>query len=165
MRQPGPVFLVGFMGAGKTTAGKALARLLAWDFVDLDDLIVEREGLSIPQIFAARGERHFRRVEADVLASLRGRARLVVACGGGTYAQDESRAIIDRTGPAVWIQVPLAEALARCEGSTGRPLLKGRAQAETLYRARLPAYQSAPLRVVAGGLSPEQIAERIASLL
>ncbi len=165
MRQPGPVFLVGFMGAGKTTAGKALARLLGWDFVDLDDLIVEREGRSIPQIFSARGERHFRRVEADILASLSGCPRLVVACGGGTYAQEESRAIIDRTGRAVWIHVPLAEALARCEGGAGRPLLRGETQAEALYRARLPAYRSAPLRVEAEGLSPEQIAERIASLL
>ncbi len=161
----GPVFLVGFMGAGKTTAGKALARLLGWDFVDLDELIVDTEGRSIPEIFKQSGEPHFRSLEAQILASLRGRSRLVVACGGGTYAQDGIRALIDGMGRAVWLQVPLPQALARCEKGPGRPLLKTDAQAETLYRSRLPAYRAAPLRVDVEGLSPEQVAERIVVLL
>jgi len=165
-RVPGAiVFLVGFMGAGKTTAGKALARLLGWDFVDLDDLIVEAEKRSIPRIFAEDGEAHFRRAEGAILASLRGRTRLVVACGGGTYATDTGRALVDTLGRAVWIQVPLAQALGRCERGAARPLLQGEAQAEALYQARLPYYRSAPLRVDAEGLPPDQIAERIAELL
>ncbi len=166
MAEPqGPVFLVGFMGAGKTTTGRALARLLGWDFVDLDDRIVEKEGMTIPEIFAARGEAHFRRVEAEILGSLRGRSRLVVACGGGTYAQEESRALIDAMGRAVWLRVPLPRALARCEDGPARPLLKGERQAEDLYRRRLPSYRSAPLSVEVEGLGPEQVAERIAALL
>src|SRR5438128_4006122 len=155
----GIVFLVGFMGAGKTTVGLILARLLRWDFVDLDEMIVAADRRVIPQIFAQEGEAYFRGLEREVLASLRSRTRLVVACGGGTYANDESRRLIDRMGRVVWIQVPLAQALARCEGGAGRPLLQGGPQAEVLYRSRLPSYRAAALRVDADGLSPEEVAE------
>jgi len=161
----GVVFLVGFMGAGKTTVGGILARLLRWDFVDLDELIVAADRRAIPVIFAAEGEAYFRRLEREILASLRGRSRLVVACGGGTYANDESRRLIDRMGRVVWIQVPLPQALARCEAAAGRPLLQGAAQADTLYRSRLPSYRAAGLHVDADGLSAEEVAERIAGLL
>lgn len=163
--QPGAVFLVGFMGAGKTTVGKILARLTGWDFVDLDELIVAADGRGIPQIFAQDGEAYFRRLEREALASLRGRTRLVVACGGGTYANEESRRLIDRLGRAVWIQVPLRQALRRCEGGTGRPLLENESRAEALYRLRLPSYRAAGLHVDAEGLTAEEVAERIAGLL
>lgn len=162
----GPVFLIGFMGAGKTTAGRALGRLLGWDFVDLDDRIVEEEGRGIAQIFRDEGEAYFRRREAEILRTLRGRARLVVACGGGTYAAEACRELIDGMGRAVWLQAPMAQVLARCAvQGHDRPLLKDAAQAEALYLARLPAYRAAPLRVDAESLSPDQIAERIAALL
>src|SRR5439155_5724404 len=141
--RPDVVFLIGFMGAGKTTVGRHLARLLGWDFLDLDERIVANERLGIAQIFAVKGEAYFRRLELEILASLRGRSRLVVACGGGTYAHDESRRLIDRMGRVVWIQVPLPQALARCEAGPGRPLLQGPTQAETLYRSRLPSYRAA----------------------
>jgi len=160
-----PVFLVGFMGAGKTTVGRALARLLGWEFVDLDDRIVEASGRSIPEIFAGRGEAHFRELEAEILADLRGRTRIVVACGGGTYAHDRSRALIDAIGRAVWLHAPLAQALARCENGPARPMLRDAAHAEALYAARLPAYRAAPLRVDIEGLGQEEVAERIADLL
>jgi len=162
---PGTVFLVGFMGAGKTTVGRILARLLGWDFVDLDEIIVTAEGRGIPAIFAQEGEAYFRRLERGVLASLRGRTRLVVACGGGTYANDESRLLIDRMGRAVWVQVPLHQALARCPPGDERPLLKDEFQAEALYRRRLPAYRAAGLHVDADGLTAEEVAERIAGML
>jgi shikimate kinase len=163
--RPGVVFLIGFMGAGKTTVGRELARLLGWDFLDLDEQIVTKEGLGIAQIFARRGESYFRHLETEILASLRGRTRVVVACGGGTYAHADSRQVIDRLGPAVWIRLPLDQALRRCAGETGRPLLKSEAQAQELYRRRLPSYRAAPHQVDASGLSAEEVAERIAELL
>ena len=86
----GPIFLVGFMGTGKTTIGGALARLLRWDFVDMDARIAEQERRSISSIFGQEGEAYFRRLEIGVLESLRGRLRLVVACGGGIYAQSSA---------------------------------------------------------------------------
>jgi len=163
--RPGLVFLVGFMGAGKTTVGRHLARLLGWDFVDLDEEIVAAERRSIPQIFALEGEAYFRRREADILASLRDRTRLIVACGGGTYAHEDNRRLIDRLGRSVWIQLPLEVALRRCASVPGRPLLKDGAQAEALYRRRLPSYRAAALHVDAGDLPAEEVAERIAGLL
>ena len=163
--RPGLVFLIGFMGAGKTTVGRYLARLIGWDFVDLDEEIVAAERRSITQIFALEGEAYFRRREADVLASLRDRTRLVVACGGGTYAHEDNRRLIDRLGRSVWIQLPLEVALRRCASAPGRPLLKDGAQAEALYRRRLPSYRAAALHVDAHDLSAREVAERIAGLL
>jgi shikimate kinase len=160
-----PVFLVGFMGVGKTSVGKALATLLDWAFIDLDEMIERAERHTITQIFRESGEARFRQLEARALASLRGRCRMVVACGGGTYAQRENRALIDGMGRAVWLQAPLAEALARCAGNPGRPLLRSEAEAERLYRAREPSYRLAPLRCPVGGLDPGQAAERVAALL
>ena len=163
--RPGLVFLIGFMGAGKTTVGRHLARLIGWDFVDLDEEIVGTEHRSIPQIFAVEGEAYFRRREADLLASLRGRTRVVVACGGGTYAHEDNRRLIDRMGRAVWIQLPLEVALRRCAGGQERPLLQGESQAQALYARRLSSYRAAALKVDASGLSSEEVAERIAGLL
>ena len=162
---PRVVFLVGFMGAGKTTSGRALARLLGWDFIDLDERIVEAERRSIAEILRASGEPYFRKVEARLLAEMSGRDRLVVACGGGTYAHEASRTLIDDLGTAVWLQVPLGLALARCVKGPERPLLQGTGQAEVLYRARLPAYRSAPLHLAVEDLTPDEAAERIASML
>jgi len=163
--RPGLVFLIGFMGAGKTTVGRHLARLMGWDFTDLDEEIVGTERRSIPRIFIQEGEAYFRRREMEILASLRGRTRLVVACGGGTYAHEDNRRLIDGMGRAVWIRLPLEVALRRCADGPGRPLLKDENQAEALYRRRLPSYRAAALHVDAGGLTAEEVAERIAGLL
>jgi shikimate kinase len=159
------VFLVGFMGAGKTTIGRALGRLLGREFVDLDDRIVEADGRDIPRILRESGEPYFRDLEARLLADLRGRAALVVACGGGTYAHPACRAVIDGLGTAVWLQAPLAVMLARCGAGAGRPLLGSPEEARALYLSRLPAYRAAPVRVDVDGLTPEEAAERIAARL
>jgi len=164
-RRRAPVFLVGFMGAGKTTIGRALGSLLGREFVDLDDLIVEQDGRSIARILEESGEPYFRDLEARLLAGLRGRGALVVACGGGTYAHPVSHAVIDGLGTAVWIQAPLAVMLERCGAGAGRPLLGTPDESRALYEIRLPAYRTAPLQVDVDGLTPEEAAERIAARL
>ncbi len=161
----GPIFLIGFMGVGKTTTGRSLAQLLGWDFIDLDERIEGIEGRSIAEIFERDGEEFFRDVESSALASLKGRGRVIVACGGGTYAREESRALIDAMGRAVWLRLSLAVAIARCGSGSSRPLLRSVPETERLYRSRLESYRAAPLSVDADELSPEQIAERIADLL
>jgi shikimate kinase len=163
--RPPIVFLVGFMGAGKSTVGKALGRLLGWETLDLDEALVAAEARSIPRILKESGEPHFRDLERRILESLLGRSRLVVACGGGTYAHLPSRAVIDRLGKAVWLQAPLGLCLRRCQEGPARPLLRGPEQAEALYRKRLPAYRKAPLAIAVEGLTPDECAERIAALL
>jgi shikimate kinase len=163
--RPPILFLVGFMGAGKTTVAKALGHLLGWTALDLDDALVKAEGRSIPRILKESGEPHFRDLERRILEGLEGRTNLVVACGGGTYAHPPSHAVIDRLGKAVWLQAPLGLCLRRCQDGPARPLLRSPEQAEALYRKRLPAYRTAPLAVAVEGLTPEACAERIAALL
>lgn len=164
-RRRAPVFLVGFMGAGKTTIGRVLGPRLGREFIDLDDRIVAEDGRAIARILKESGEPFFRDLETRLLAGLRGRPDLVVACGGGTYAHTASRAIIDELGTAIWIQAPLAVMLSRCAGGSDRPLLGGPDEAEALYVRRLPAYRAAPLRIDVDGLTPEEAAERIAARL
>ena len=161
----GPIFLIGFMGAGKTTVGTSLAFRLGWDFIDLDDLVVESEGRSIARIFDEDGESHFRDLELRLLVSLEGGHRLVVACGGGTYAREEGRTVIDGMGRAIWLRIPLSRALERCADGTERPLLGDPARVEVLYRERLRWYRTAPYNLDTEGLTPEQAAEKIVSML
>jgi shikimate kinase len=164
-RRRASIFLVGFMGAGKTTIGRALGRLLVREFVDLDDRIAEEDGRSITRILQESGEPYFRDLETRILAALRGREALVVACGGGTYANPVSHAVIDGLGTAVWLQAPLPVMLARCGGGAGRPLLGRPEEAQALYLSRLPAYRTARLQIDVEGLTPDEAAERIAARL
>ena len=162
--QDDPIILIGFMGAGKSVSGAALARRLGWEFVDLDQLVTDREKRSITEIFSHDGEAGFRQAEFRALDFLQGRRRLVIACGGGTYAQPEGRARIDAMGRAVWIDIPLKTSSERCGSGAARPLLRDEAQIEALYRSRLPAYRGAPYRVDAADATPEEIAGRIMAL-
>jgi len=155
------IYLVGFMGAGKTTSGAELARLLGWQFVDLDEVICRREGKGLPEIFRESGEPHFRRVEREVLASLISIPRIVVATGGGTYAAEENRNLVEAAGWSVWLRVGLGEALRRCEGGAGRPLWGGRPEIEGLYRFRQEFYRCARVHVDTESGPPTEVAQRI----
>ena len=120
------IFLIGFMGSGKTTTGRMLAESLRYSFADLDQLIEEREGMEITGIFARQGEDYFRRVEAEVLDSLVGRERLVVACGGGTACFHDNMQKMKSAGLTLYLKVSpalLARRLATQHSS--RPLVAG----------------------------------------
>lgn len=162
MTRPAAIFLVGFMGVGKTTIGRALAGILGSAFLDLDDRIVADDGRPIARILEESGEPHFREAERRILAGLPRERALVVACGGGTYAHAPSQRLIDAAGTAVWLQLPIAIALERCATGEGRPLFRDPVQARALYAARLPAYRAAPLHVDVEGLTPAEAAARIA---
>ncbi len=151
-RTPG-IFLVGFMGAGKTTLGRLLAERLGWTFVDLDDVIEAAEGIPIAEIFEQRGEREFRRIETEALreaarAISRGKPA-VVALGGGAFAQPQNTDVIANHGVSIWLDVPLELAWQRVSKETGRPLARNRAQFCALYEARREAYARAEYRVEA----------------
>ena len=157
----GQVYLVGFMGAGKTTAGADLSALLGWGFADLDDAICRAEGSTIPEIFRERGEPYFRRREHEVLIGLAALPRLVVATGGGTYVSEENRSLVEAAGWSVWLQVSLPEALRRCRGAEERPLLGSRADLEALFRFREDFYRCARIAVDTERLLPGQVAPTI----
>ncbi len=159
------IYIVGFMGAGKTTAGRDLAALLGWGFADLDEAVTRQEGKSIAEIFRDSGEPYFRMREKAVLASVAKLPRLVVATGGGTYVSDENRNLVDAAGWSVWLQVSLQEALRRCGGGAGRPLLGSRADLETLFRYRQDFYRCARTHLETERIPPGKVGERVLELL
>jgi shikimate kinase len=165
--QPRPqmICLAGFMGSGKTTIGSLLARQLAWRFVDLDDRIEQAAGLTIPEMFERLGEPAFRQLEAGQLRTVLGRARelresIVLALGGGTYAQIGAADFLRAGGiPVIWLDPPIEVLLARCMTMTGRPLFRDEASFRALYSQRLPSYQQADHRVDSSGDPAQVVAE------
>ena len=143
------IYLVGFMASGKSTIARALAARLRWRVEDIDDLIEARERRTIAEIFAQQGEPYFRAVEREILRSSSRCGTLVVATGGGTFADPENRAFINLDGVSVWIDVPLADLIPRIPLDGRRPLAADRAQLERLYAARVDAYRLAHVRVCA----------------
>jgi shikimate kinase len=135
------------MGAGKTTVGEALAERLGWDFIDLDDQIVAREGKSIAQLFEQRGEAAFRVIEARELARVANSARAVIALGGGAFAQGNNAELLCDS-VTVFLDAPVEELIARCAPvQRVRPLARDENQFRHLYEARRPHYMKASLRV------------------
>ena len=155
------IYLVGFMAAGKSTVGAALAKRLDWRAIDIDDLIEQREHMPVADIFARRGEAYFRSLERAVLMEQLGPRYLVVATGGGTFADVQNRAMINRDGASVWLDVPVERLIARIPADGRRPLAADRAGFERLYHLRNAAYEQAHLRLDAGRASVDALVEQL----
>jgi shikimate kinase len=155
------VYLIGFMGAGKSTVARALGRRLDWRVEDIDDRIEAREGRTVAAIFAREGEGYFRAVERKVLVDVLPLRHTVVATGGGTFVDPENRAAINRDGLSVWLDVPLPELIRRLPADGRRPLAADREQLERLYAVRTLAYQQAALRLDAGSTPVEGLVEQV----
>ncbi|MEO7191085.1 MAG: shikimate kinase [Vicinamibacterales bacterium] len=158
---PDKIYLVGFMAAGKSTAARALAARLRWRHEDVDDLIEKRERLTVSEIFAKSGEAYFRQVEREILRLLQPLRHVVVATGGGTFADPENRTAINLDGISVWLDVPLPDIIARIPLDGRRPLAADRAQLERLYLARVDTYRLAHVRISASRLPTHVIVDRI----
>ena len=144
------IFLTGFMGAGKSTIGRRLAKRIGYHFIDLDELITAREGCSIPAIFSAHGEDYFRACEAAVLAEQAAAVRVVFATGGGIVGRAENRALMRRIGYVVYLRADWPTLEKRLARSKGRPLadpLRGRDAIRRLWQSRLLWYEEADLVV------------------
>jgi len=152
------IYLVGFMAAGKTTVARLLGARLGWRAEDIDELIEARERMTVADIFSRHGEAYFRAAERDILRlPLR---HTVVATGGGTFMDPESRQAINLDGTSVWLDVPIDTVVARLPADGRRPLSSDRAQMERLFALRQAAYLQAHLRVEATA-PPEEIVERV----
>ena len=158
------LYLVGMMGSGKSTAGRHLAELLGYRFLDADQSIEQVAGRTIPAIFASDGEAGFRDLEAAVLNQIASWHSLVVATGGGVVTRPENWGQM-RQGVVIWLDAPDALLLERLSADpTPRPLLQADDPAErlaTLMAERRPLYAQADLHIVQDGRSPEQVAAQI----
>lgn len=155
------IYLVGFMGAGKTTLARALGQRLDWRVEDIDERIEAREGRTVASIFAREGEPYFRAVERAVLLDLLPLRHVVVATGGGTFADAENRAAINRDGYSIWIDLPVSELVERIPSDGRRPLAADRAQFERLYASRRVSYQQAHLRLEGAHAPVDALVERV----
>jgi shikimate kinase len=162
------VFLVGFMGAGKTSVGRALGRYLGWRFEDLDDRIQARERRTVPEIFEDSGEAGFRQAEGaalrELLEAIDSGPPLIAALGGGAFVQDEIASRLAESGAVtVFLDAPADELWRRCGSDVvERPLRREESEFRRLYEARRPRYLQASLKVETGGKTIEQIVREIA---
>jgi len=141
------VYLVGFMGAGKTTVARALGRRLGWRVEDVDNRIETRERRTVAAIFSQSGEAYFRQQERQVLSELLPERQIVVAAGGGTSAAPDNRALMLADGAVASLDVPLSRCFERVPADGRRPLAADRAQMEQLYTRRCLAYAEAHVRI------------------
>ena len=159
------IYLVGFMGSGKSTVGQALARELGRVCLDLDELIEEREGMTIPELFDRHGESRFREIETRLLLEILDLPPAVVAVGGGAFIQKYNRNLILHKGFAVWLNIPVDLAWERSSQVDNRPLARNRESFESLFFEREALYRMSHLTVDIEGKSPEVICEEIVEKL
>ena len=153
------IYLVGFMGSGKSAVGPILARLMGREFVDTDALVGD-----IPAIFRARGEKAFRDLEAFAVRSVFRRRGLVVSLGGGALLRAGNRAAIRRSGKTVYLRCGVSLLMARLRRAKGRPLLAGgalRSRVAELMEKRRPHYEKADLTIRVDGRSAGEVARAV----
>ena len=166
-RTPG-LYLVGFMGAGKSTIGAALADELGWPFIDVDAEIEKREGISISELFAKRGEAAFRDIETDQIRrcvhAVQSGAPSVIALGGGAFVQARNWDLIEENGVTIWLDCPFDIVCERLNGDHTRPLAEDRDRFARLFEDRRPLYGRANFRVPVAAEDVGAIVQRILEL-
>lgn len=163
--EPERVVLVGFMGCGKTTVGALVARMLGWEFHDMDAILEARMGTTIAEAFRARGEPWFREQETALARDLHSRGQAVIAAGGGAFAVPETRAALQHRAFTVWLRCDLDTALARVPRDGSRPLAADHATIGRLFDQRAPLYRLADCQVDASEGPPEAVARAVVAAL
>ena len=161
IKKPIRIYLVGFMGSGKSTVGRILSRKLKVPFFDTDTEIELREGLTIPQIFSLKGEKYFRQLEMDILKELSQKEEFVIATGGGLGANPQAMEFMKKNGTVVWLDIDFEVFKKRTQRDKNRPLLK-RSEEElfALFQKRKEVYKEATIKVKSQR-SAEQTAKKI----
>jgi shikimate kinase len=160
------IYLVGFMGAGKTSLGERLAKHLGARFLDLDERLCERFDCPLSEVFQHHGEAAFRAAETEELVRVSGQDGLVVATGGGAFTCQANRSVIEESGGiSVFLDLPWQVLERRLAAdNAGRPAYRGPEQARRLYDERLPHYRRATLTIPLEGFEPQdEIVEIIAN--
>lgn len=160
------MILMGFMGAGKTTVGKLLAKEMSCDFIDTDEQIEKEQGCKISEIFERDGETAFRDLETDLLKRLKeSKQEFVLSIGGGMPVREENRELLRNLGTVIYLKTSKEEIIRRVSGDTNRPLLQGGSLEEkvtALMNAREHIYQETAHReIMTDGKDPKGVAEEI----
>lgn len=160
------IVLMGFMGAGKTTIGKELAKALGYEFIDTDERIEKEQGRKISDIFSKDGEAVFRDMETDLLKRLQNsEGKFILSIGGGMPVREENRSLLRRLGTVVYLKTSKEEIIRRVSGAADRPLLQGGKLEEkvtSLMNAREQIYmETACVEVVTDQKTPEKIVEEL----
>ena len=158
------IVLVGFMGAGKTTLGRELARRLGWRFVDLDEEIEKAAGRSVRELFRDEGEAAFRRRELACARGAAERREVVIAAGGGAFSESETRSVLQSGAITVWLRCDLETVLGRIGEDPSRPLASDRETMRQLLERRQADYQQAQLTFDDAG-TVDELADRIMEAL
>ena len=164
-----PLFLVGFMASGKSTVGRLVAARLGWEFRDLDRVIADVAGRTIPEIFAVEGEEGFRRRETEAVRDASAWRRTVIATGGGAACREVNLVHMLQAGHVVALSVSPHEVVRRTQGRSNRPLLDGPrdplAAAAELLVAREPFYARAHARIETQDRTPDEVAAAVMRVL
>lgn len=135
------ILFVGFMGCGKSSVSRVLAKRAGLPLIDIDKYIEKQEGRKIKEIFAEEGEEGFRRIETMTLASLAFEPKSIISCGGGIVGSAVNRAIVKALGNVIYLKVPCDEAIGRISDPSTRPMLSGPRPVREIYDERLPLYR------------------------
>ena len=165
------IYLIGMPGSGKSTLGKAMARLMHYTFVDLDDRIIRQESMSIPEIFEQKGETYFRQAEQQALQSTFQEQNILVATGGGAPCFFDNMEQINAHGSSIFLNIPLPQIARRLlpgkNKETIRPLFAGKTEAQIkeslqqMWERRYPYYQKAHLHITSPQTKPEKVIEML----
>lgn len=163
------IFLIGFMGCGKSTIARHLAKQLDVSQVEMDELIETEQNMTITEIFEKYGEEHFRDIETGLISRLQAKNGVVVSCGGGAVLREKNREMMKQSGCIVWLTAKPETILARVKNSTNRPVLNGHMNVEyikELMEKRRACYEDAADFVIAtDGRDVADICEEILSKL
>jgi len=157
------IFLTGFMGSGKTTVGKKLAKELALPFLDMDDALVQQFGMSIADVFKKLGETVFRKAETQLIASLSDQQPSVIGTGGGVPVLDKNRYLMRQSGTIIYLNIHIADTKKRMTNDDikKRPLWKNERDVCALFEQRKDAYADHDFKVDVSNRSPEAIVKTI----
>jgi shikimate kinase len=165
------IYLIGYMGSGKSTLGKRLAKHLGMQFIDMDHYLEKRYCKTVPQIFAEEGEDEFRKKERKILEELSGFANVVVATGGGAPCFFDNMEVMNRTGKTIYLNIdPSILALRLMDSKIDRPLIRGKSKMELIafidesLRLRSPYYSKAAYQIIDPDMKLNEISEMIGNL-
>ena len=163
------IFLIGFMGCGKSTIARRLSQKLGMEQVEMDEQIVQEQGMPITEIFEKYGEEHFRDIETDLVKRLRQKNGVIVSCGGGAVLREENRRIMKDSGAIIWLTADPETIFERVKHSMNRPVLNGRMNVEyitELMEQRRNCYEAAAdFMVSTDGKEIDAICEEILTLV